>query len=207
MKIKIGESWGSEERRDLDRIAAAREAIGPDVELYVDANGGYERKQAARVGRAMAEWDVRWFEEPVSSDDIDGLREIRDSVTAEVTAGEYGTDIFYFRRMCQAGAVDCLQIDATRCGGYTEWFRAAAVAASFGLTVSGRCAPHLHAAVAAATPNVRHLEWFHDHVRIENALFDGCLDPTGGEVTPDASRPGHGLTFRHAAAERYAEPV
>jgi L-alanine-DL-glutamate epimerase-like enolase superfamily enzyme len=124
-------------------------------------------------------------------------------VTADVTAGEYGTDLPYFRRMCAADAVDCLQIDATRCGGYTEWLRAAAVAASFGLTVSGHCAPHLHAPVAAATPNLRHLEWFHDHVRIESMLFDGCLDPAGGTVTPDPSRPGHGLTFREADASPY----
>jgi L-alanine-DL-glutamate epimerase-like enolase superfamily enzyme len=201
VKIKVGESWGTAQDRDLSRIALARKVIGPDVELYVDANGGYQRKQAVRVGRAMAEWDVRWFEEPVSSDDLAGLREVRDQVTADVTAGEYGTDITYFRRMCDA--VDCLQIDATRCGGYTEWLRSAAVAASFGLTVSGHCAPHLHAPVAAATPNFRHLEWFHDHVRIESLLFDGCLDPTGGAVTPDLSRPGHGLTFRQDAAARY----
>jgi L-alanine-DL-glutamate epimerase-like enolase superfamily enzyme len=206
VKIKIGESWGGAERRDLARVTLARQVIGPDAELYVDANGAYGRKQAVRVGRAMAEPDVRWFEEPVSSDDLAGLREVRDLVTADVTAGEYGTDVTYFRRMCAADAVDCLQIDATRCGGYTEWLRAAAVAASFGLTVSGHCAPHLHAPVAAATPNVRHLEWFHDHVRIETALFDGCLDPGGGTVAPDLSRPGHGLTFRQADAARYRTP-
>jgi L-alanine-DL-glutamate epimerase-like enolase superfamily enzyme len=98
--------------------------------------------------------------------------------------------------------VDCLQIDATRCGGYTEWLRAAAVAASFGLTVSGHCAPNLHAPVAAATPNLRHLEWFHDHVRIESLLFDGSLDPAGGTVTPPPSRPGHGMELVEDAADR-----
>lgn len=143
-------------------------------------------RNAARAG-AVGEWDVRWFEEPVSSDDLDGLREVRDQVPADVTAGGYGTDIGYFRRTC--AAVDCLRIDATRCGGYTELLRSAAVAASFGLTVSGHCAPRLHAPVAAATPDLRHLEWFHDHIRIESMLFDGCLDPAGGAVTPDMSRP------------------
>jgi L-alanine-DL-glutamate epimerase-like enolase superfamily enzyme len=203
VKIKIGESWGAREGRDLARIAEAREVIGPAVELYVDANGAYQRKQAIRVADAMAEHDVRWFEEPVSSDDLDGLREIRDRTNADVTAGEYGTDIVYFQRMCAAGAVDCLQIDATRCGGYTEWLRSAAVAASFGLTVSGHCAPNLHAPVAAATPNLRHLEWFHDHVRIESTLFTGSLDPAGGSITPDRSRPGHGLALDSEAASRY----
>jgi len=203
VKIKVGESWGGDEARDLARIRAARETIGPDTELYVDANGGYQRKQAVRMGRAMTDWDVRWFEEPVSSDDLDGLREVRDQVPADVTAGEYGTDVGYFQRMCAANAVDCLQIDATRCGGYTEWLRAAAVAAGHGLTVSGHCAPNLHAPVAAATPNLRHLEWFHDHVRIESMLFDGHLDPTGGTVTADPARSGHGLVLDESAAEPY----
>ncbi len=203
VKIKIGESWGSAATRDLDRIAQARDVIGPDTALYVDANGGYQRKQAVRLAKSMAEWDVRWFEEPVSSDDLDGLREVRDRADADVTAGEYGTDITYFRRMCAYGAVDCLQVDATRCGGYTEWLRSAAVAASFGLTVSGHCAPNLHAPVAAATPNLRHLEWFHDHVRIESMLFDGALDPSGGTITPRADRMGHGMTLLDEAAESY----
>jgi L-alanine-DL-glutamate epimerase-like enolase superfamily enzyme len=86
----------------------ARSAVGDDVELFVDANGGYGRKQAIRIMEAAADLDVRWFEEPVSSDDLDGLREIReavrDAVRADVTAGEYGWDLYYFRRMCAAGA-------------------------------------------------------------------------------------------------------
>jgi L-alanine-DL-glutamate epimerase-like enolase superfamily enzyme len=203
VKIKIGESWGGAEARDLERIYQARTVIGEQAELYVDANGGYRRKQAIRVLMAAAALDVRWFEEPVSSDDLDGLREVRDAVPADVTAGEYGFDLVYFRRMCEAGAVDCLQADVSRCGGVTEWLRVAAVAAAHGLEVSGHCAPHLHAHVAAATPNVRHLEWFHDHVRIESMFFDGTLDPTGGSIRPDPSAPGHGLTLRRADAERY----
>jgi L-alanine-DL-glutamate epimerase-like enolase superfamily enzyme len=105
--------------------------------------------------------------------------------------------------MCAHQAVDCLQIDATRCGGYTEWLRSAAVAASCGLTVSGHCAPNLHAPVAAATPNLRHLEWFQDHVRIESTLFDGALDPTGGHVRPAENRQGHGMVFADDMAGRY----
>jgi L-alanine-DL-glutamate epimerase-like enolase superfamily enzyme len=202
-KIKIGESWGAAAGRDLARMAQAREVIGDETELYVDANGGYTRKQAIRVMAAAADLDVRWFEEPVSSDDLDGLREIRDAVAADVTAGEYGYDLTYFRRMCAAGAVDCLQGDVSRCGGITEWLRAAAVAASYGLEISGHCAPHLHAAVATAVPNLRHLEWFHDHVRIESMFFDGVLDPAGGTIRPDPDAPGLGLTLRTADAERY----
>lgn len=203
VKIKIGESWGTEPDRDLSRMRQARHVIGEDVELFVDANGGYTRKQAIRVMEAAYDLDVRWVEEPVSSDDLAGLREIRDAISADVTAGEYGFDLLYFRRMCDAQSVDCLQIDASRCGGITEWLRAAAVAASQGLEVSGHCGPHLHAHVAAATPNLRHLEWFHDHVRIETMFFDGTLDPQGGTITPDSSAPGNGLTLRSNDIEEF----
>jgi L-alanine-DL-glutamate epimerase-like enolase superfamily enzyme len=203
VKIKVGESWGGAAERDLQRMVQARQVIGDQAELFIDANGGYSRKQAVRVMSAAADLDVRWLEEPVSSDDLDGLREVRNAVQADVTAGEYGYDLTYFRRMCAAEAVDCLQADVSRCGGITEWLRVAAVAASYGLEISGHCAPHLHAAAATAVPNLRHLEWFHDHVRIERMFFDGALDPAGGTVRPDPDAPGLGLTLRTADAERY----
>jgi L-alanine-DL-glutamate epimerase-like enolase superfamily enzyme len=203
VKIKIGESWGTRPDRDLARIAQARTVVGPDAELFVDANGGYTAKQAVRLLHAAADCDVRWFEEPVSSDDLDGLRRVRDAVPADVAAGEYGSDLTYFERMCAAGAVDCLQADASRCGGITEWLRVAAVAAAHHLEISGHCAPHLHVHAAAAVPNLRHLEWFHDHVRIEEMFFDGTLDPTGGALRPDPVAAGNGLTLRDGVAGRY----
>src|SRR6185312_6140677 len=203
VKIKVGESWGTRVDRDVARMHQARDAIGNAVELFVDANGGYGRKQAVRVMNDVADADVRWFEEPVSSDDLEGLRSVRHAVSADVTAGEYGYDLFYFRRMCEAGAVDCLQVDASRCGGITEWLRAAAVAASYGVDVSAHCSPHLHLHVGAATPNLRHLEWFHDHVRIELMAFDGAALPVGGQLRPDPDAPGHGLTLRATDIEKY----
>ncbi|MEO6942334.1 MAG: enolase C-terminal domain-like protein [Terrimesophilobacter sp.] len=202
VKIKIGESWGTNPTRDLARLRQARAIIGGDTELFADANGGYTRKQAIRIAREASDVGLAWFEEPVSSDDLDGLREVRNAIDADVTAGEYGFDLTYFRRMCQAQSVDCLQVDASRCGGISEWMRAAAVAASHGLEVSAHCGPHLHAHVAAATPNLRHIEWFHDHVRIETMFFDGTLDPSGGTIEP-RDDPGNGLTLRESDAEPY----
>jgi L-alanine-DL-glutamate epimerase-like enolase superfamily enzyme len=202
VKIKIGESWGREAARDLARVRAARQVIGSHAELYVDANGAYTRKQAVRVGRALAEHGVGWFEEPVSSDDLTGLRLVRDALVCDVTAGEYGYDLPYFARMITAGAVDCLQVDVTRCGGPTEFLRAAALAHAHGVEISTHCAPHAHAAVAAAVPGLRHIEWFHDHVRIESMFFDGALDPTGGTVTPTQGL-GHGLTLRAEEVAKY----
>jgi L-alanine-DL-glutamate epimerase-like enolase superfamily enzyme len=139
----------------------------------------------------------------VSSDDLAGLALIRHQVRPDVAAGEYGYDLTYFTRMVAAGAVDCLQADVTRCAGITDWLRAAAVAAGHGLEISGHCAPNLHAHPAAAVPNLRHLEYFHDHVRIEGLLFAGALDPAGGTLRPDQGRPGLGLTLDRAAAEPY----
>ena len=201
VKIKIGDSWGTRVDRDLRRVALTRETVGPDTELYVDANGGYGAGQATRVGHRLAEWDVRWYEEPVSSDDLAGLRRVADAVPADVAAGEYGYDLVYFARMVDC--VDCLQIDTTRCGGYTEWLRAAALAAAHNLEVSGHCAPSLTVPVAVATPNFRHLEWFADHDRIERMLFDGVPDPAGGAARPDPSVDGSGLHLRTADAQPY----
>ena len=202
VKIKIGESWGSRQTEDLRRVSLVRTAIGGGVELFVDANGGYTVGQARRMADALADLGVTWFEEPVSSDDLAGLAVVRSSTMIDIAAGEYGYDLAYFARM--APVVDCLQIDVTRCGGYTEWLRAAAVAAAAGLEVSAHCAPNLSAHAGAATPNFRHIEWFVDHDRIESELFDGCLDPGGGAVTVPSTGAGHGLAFRAEAAEPYA---
>ncbi|MFF0425377.1 enolase C-terminal domain-like protein [Streptomyces sp. NPDC004520] len=201
-KIKIGEGWGTRERRDLERTGRARALVGDDAELYVDANGAYTRKQAVRVGRALDGMGVGWFEEPVSSDDLTGLAHVRAAVAADVAAGEYGYDLPCFARMIPA--VDCLQADATRCGGITVWLRAAALAEAHGLQLSAHCAPNLHAHAAAAVPNLRHQEWFHDHVRVENLLFEGALDPAGGAVRPGRSgEPGLGLTIRPDVADEH----
>ena len=202
VKIKIGEDRGARVARDIARIALARTVVGDGTELFVDANGAYDVGQAIRVGRRVEDVAVSWFEEPVTSDDLDGLRRVRDHVSSDVTAGEYGYDLTYFERMCSARAVDCLQIDVTRCGGYTEWGRAVAVAEAHHLPVSAHCAPSLHLPAAAATRHLRHLEWFHDHVRIESMFFDGFPDPGGGSVTPPPG-PGHGLVLREQDAEPY----
>lgn len=203
VKIKIGEDWGGNVERDLERIRKARRTIGDDAELFVDANGAYSRKEAVRVAGRAGDDRPSWFEEPVTSDDLEGLREVRDAIDADVAAGEYGFDLPYFRRMCEAGAVDCLQVDATRCGGFSEFQRAAATAASFSLDVSAHCAPNLHAHVAAAIPNLRHIEWFHDHARIEELFFEGALDPAGGIVRPDPAFAGNGLVLRERDVAEY----
>lgn len=203
VKIKIGEAWGRRQARDLERVRQAREIIGPRVELFVDANGGYAVGQAVRVASELDALDVRWFEEPVSSDDLDGLRTVRTRTRADVTAGEYGDSLDYFARMCAADALDCLQVDVTRCGGITELQRIAALAAAAQLDVSGHCAPYQHASAMAALPNLRHLEYFHDHVRIERLFFEGAEAVTDGQLPLHPNRPGTGLTLRTEAVQRF----
>ena len=201
VKMKVG----TEPARDPHRVEVAKKAIGDRI-LFVDANGGYAARQALRLAETFAaHQDVRWFEEPVSSDDLAGLHWLRNRVPAgmDVAAGEYGYDLDYFRRMLSAGAVDVQQADASRCGGVTGFMQAAAVCEAFHIDLSGHCAPALHLHAACAAPRLRHLEWFHDHVRIEHMLFDGAPVASGGVIRPDLSRPGLGIAFKKQDAEQF----
>jgi L-alanine-DL-glutamate epimerase-like enolase superfamily enzyme len=202
VKMKIGREPG----QDAARVRAAREAIGSNAELFVDANGAYTRKQALRMADMFAESNVTWLEEPVSSDDLEGLHLIRDRGPAgmAIAAGEYGYDLPYFRRMLEAGAVDVLQADATRCAGITGFLQVAALAAAWGLPFSAHTSPSLHLHPCCAVPNMHSIEYFHDHVRIESRLFDGFVTPVNGQLIPDLSRPGVGLELKRADAARYA---
>lgn len=201
VKMKVGRCA----RDDLDRVGAARQAIGAGAELFVDANGGYSRKQALAQADAFATHRVTWFEEPVSSDDLEGLALMvkRAPPGMSIAAGEYGYDLFYFRRMLEAAAVDILQADASRCGGVTGFMRAAALAEAHAMPISAHTAPSLHAHVCCAVPNVIHVEYFHDHARIERLFFDGAAIPEHGTIRPDRTRPGLGLELKTADADRY----
>ena len=195
VKMKVGRDADA----DPHRVAVAREAIGDGVELMLDANGAWSVDQAVAMAARLAPFG--WLEEPVSSDDLDGLRRVRARVPAAVAAGEYATDPYTFARLL--GAVDVLQADVTRCGGLTGFLQAGALAAAHNTPLSAHCAPNLSVHAMAAVPHARHIEYFHDHVRIEGMLFDGVLEPREGALVPDRSRPGHGLEFRRADAERF----
>ena len=203
VKMKVGSAPDD----DPERVRLAREAIGPAAELFVDANGAYSRKQALELAeRFRAEARVSWFEEPVSSDDPEGLRVVRDRAPAgmPIAAGEYGYDAVYFRRMLEVGAVDVLQADVTGCAGITELLRVGGLCRSYGVPLSLHCGPSIHLHPATALANFVHLEYFHDHVRIEHLLFEGVADPVDGALIPDLDRPGIGLELKRREAERYA---
>jgi L-alanine-DL-glutamate epimerase-like enolase superfamily enzyme len=201
VKMKIGRDPSA----DPARVRAARSAIGSSVDLFVDANGAYSRKQALEKAREFADSGVTWFEEPVSSDDLEGLRLIRDHAPPgmRIAAGEYGYDSHYFRRMLQAGAVDVQQADATRCAGITGFLTAGALCEAFSTPFSAHTAPSIHAHAACAVPRAINVEYFFDHYRIENMFFDGAIQPVDGMLYPDPSRPGFGLEFKRRDAKKY----
>lgn len=203
VKMKIG----THPAEDLGRVRAAREAIGGAAQLYVDANGAYTRKQALQQAEAFAQLGVVWFEEPVSSNDLEGLHLLRDRGPGgmNIAAGEYGYDLWYFKRMLAAEAVDVQQADATRCAGITGFLAVGALCQAFQLPISAHCAPAQHLHACCAVPGQMYpSEYFHDHVRIEHMLFDGVIAPVNGELHPDLSRPGIGLELKRAEAEKYA---
>jgi L-alanine-DL-glutamate epimerase-like enolase superfamily enzyme len=201
VKMKVGRN----PERDVERVSVARRAVGEHVALFVDANGAYAVKQACEFAERFSERNVSWFEEPVSSDDLEGLALIRSVGPAgmSISAGEYGYSPDYFQRMLDAGAVDVLQADATRCCGFTGFLSAAALSEACSIPLSSHCAPALHLHVACAARSLIHMEYFFDHVRIERMLFDGVSDPTDGYLAPDRSRPGLGLEFKEKDAQCY----
>ncbi len=202
VKMKVGR----DPRRDRERVKAARAAIG-EAGLFVDANGALAVKRALAFADHVLIHDVRWFEEPVSSDDREGLRLLRERIPApmEVAAGEYIYVPEDALDLLAGGCVDVLQADATRCGGVSGFLAIGHMTAAHQLDLSGHCAPSVHLHAACSVPRLRHLEWFHDHVRIEHMLFDGAPTPRQGVIAPDLSRPGLGIALKRQDAERYVD--
>ena len=201
VKMKIGRHPDE----DIKRVKAVYQALGDNIELMVDANGAYDRKQALYFANQFKNFNIGWFEEPVSSDDLEGLNLVRNNSPAgmQITAGEYGYDLFYFRRMLEAGSVDILQADASRCAGYTGFLKAAVLCESRSMEISAHTAPALHMHPCCSVIHLRHAEYFHDHVRIEQIFFDGIPEPVNGELYPDLSRPGNGFELKKNNIQKY----
>ncbi len=200
VKIKVAR----EPARDPERMRVAREAIGDHTELMVDANGAYTRKQALGWARRFRdEWGVTYLEEPVSSQDTWGLRLLRDSGPPDVAiaAGEYAWGLGDVAPLLDA--VDIVQADVTRVGGITNMLRVDGLVKSRSMPFSAHCAPAISAHVCCAMETTLHLEYFHDHVRMEKMLFDGTLEPDAGYLEPDRSRPGLGIELKEVEAQKF----
>jgi len=199
LKMKVGR----DPARDMTRVRAARSAAGR-AELFVDANGAYGVKEALRVAGQLADQGVTWFEEPVVRTDLAGLRLLRERAPMEIAGGEYGYELSDFRTFLdEPRALDVIQADATRCGGVTGFLQAAALLESFHCPMSSHCAPALHVALACAVPGMRHVEWFADHARIEEMLFEGAPRLERGLLRPPLDRPGLGLSLAQKEAGRH----
>ncbi|MGA8940814.1 MAG: enolase C-terminal domain-like protein [Acidobacteriaceae bacterium] len=202
VKMKVGTHPDDDPRR----VEVARKAIGDSTKLFVDANGAYTLTQALELAQVFADGSgVRWFEEPVSSDNLAGLRAFRERapVGMDTAAGEYGYTAWYFARMLDAGSVTVLQADVTRCGGISGFLDAAALCWAANVPLSSHCGPSMHLHVCCAVPRAIHMEYFHDHVRIEEMFFDGFCKPVKGIMSPDRSRPGNGLELKEKDAAPY----
>ncbi len=202
VKMKVG----SCPEQDPARVRAARRAIGDAADLMVDANGAYRPAQAITMAAVFGEAGVSWFEEPVSSDHLEEMRAVRSGVPRgmAVAAGEYAWDWFDVRRLLESGAIDVLQIDATRCLGITGFMGAARLCQAYGMPLSTHTAPTLHAVLGAAATPVIHLEYFHDHARIEEMLLEGFRVPERGALAPGRGAPGIGFALKSQEAQRYA---
>jgi L-alanine-DL-glutamate epimerase-like enolase superfamily enzyme len=201
VKMKIG----THPEDDPSRVEVARQAIGDTAELFVDANGAYTVMQAIELAHRFADSGVRWFEEPVSSDNLTGLSQVRARapIGMDIAAGEYGYTAWYFRRMIDAQSVTILQADATRCGGISGFLDVASLCWAANISLSSHCGPSMHLHVCCAVPRAIHMEFFHDHARIERMFFDGFCEPENGLMKPDLSRPGMGLELKEASASPY----
>jgi L-alanine-DL-glutamate epimerase-like enolase superfamily enzyme len=201
VKMKVG----THPEDDPRRVQVARSAIGENIPLFVDGNGAYTPKQAIHLAEVFHDSNVTWFEEPVSSDDLYGLHFVRSRVPPpmEVAAGEYGYTMPYFENMLAAQSIDVMQADATRAQGITGFLAAAAVCDAHQIALSAHCAPSLHMHPCCAVPRARHLEFFHDHARIERLFFDGFCEPRQGHMFPDLSRPGLGLELKEKDAGKF----
>jgi L-alanine-DL-glutamate epimerase-like enolase superfamily enzyme len=201
VKMKVG----THPHDDPRRVQVARKAIGKDVKLFVDGNGAYTVTQALALAHDFAEEDVRWFEEPVSSDNLVGLSQIRARapIGMDIAAGEYGYTAWYFKHMLDEEAVTVLQADATRCGGISGFKDAASLCWAANVPLSSHCGPSMHLHVCCSVPRAIHMEFFHDHVRIERMFFDGFCEPVKGVMSPDLSRPGMGLELKEKDAAQY----
>ncbi|MGE5353840.1 MAG: enolase C-terminal domain-like protein [Acidobacteriota bacterium] len=201
VKMKIGR----EPLRDIERIKKARDAIGEKAELFIDANGAFSKKEALQFAETVRKYNISWFEEPVSSDDLAGLSFLVRHLPPEMelAAGEYGFDLYYFRRMLEASAVDVLQADATRCLGITGFMKAGVLTESRNIFLSAHTAPSIHLHPSCSTQKMKNIEYFHDHARIEDMFFDGAAKPKEGVLYPDLSRPGLGLELKRKDIEKF----
>ncbi len=191
MKIRLGSAKIPD---DIARVRAVREAIGADIELLADANQALDVKHAIRLGQALEEFEIAWFEEPVCYQNLSGQAEVRAAVNIPVASGETEYTRFGMHAMLQARAVDVLMPDLQRIGGLSEMRRTAAIASVYHVPISTHFFTEQSLCLAASEANcisVEHIPWFSPLFNEQMKIRDGYID------VPE--RPGIGFTFNHKA--------
>ena len=202
VKMKVGRLSPHEEE---ERIAAARDAVGPDVHLMLDANNAWNDVPTALTYMKRYEpYDPYWMEEPFSPDDIDSHAKLAERTPVVIATGEIAYGRWYHKELLDKRGAEILQTDALVCGGITEWKRIAATAASYGVTMCPHWFHDVHAHLVAATPNARYVEFFpDDQVLNFRRLIDTQLaDENGDLILPQT--PGLGFEFDARAVSKYA---
>ena len=202
--MKVGKDFGKREREDIERLAAVRDAVGDDIEIYVDANNGYYAKQAIYMGKAFEEYRVGWFEEPVLADDIDGLAAVAKAIDIPVATGEHEYTKYGFKDLIAREGADIVQPDVARVGGVTEWMKVAHLAHAFNLPVAPHAYQLIHLHLACATPNLKVVEYLGVSEESDRLYYKEFPEPENGMWSPNPDKPGLGLELDLAAIEQYA---
>jgi D-arabinonate dehydratase len=201
VKIKIG---AVSIKEDIERVKTAREVIGSDVDLLIDANNAYDANTAVKVGRLLEEQNAFFFEEPVRPDDIQGSLMVADTLDIPVASGELEYTIWGFRDLMSSRAVDIIQPDATVLGGITEFMKVAAFAKAFHIPVSPHWEQEVHMHMVGAFPNTMWVEYFmrEIEVRVEDKIYENFVEAKDGFLEiPD--KPGLGIELNDKALTKY----
>jgi L-alanine-DL-glutamate epimerase-like enolase superfamily enzyme len=202
VKMKVGRLSPKEEEV---RIRAAREAVGPEVHLMLDANNAWsDVPTALRYLKSYEPYDPYWIEEPFGPDEIDMHGRLAELTPVIVATGEIACGRWYHKELLDKRGAEILQTDACVCGGITEWKRIAATAASYGVTMCPHWFHDVHAPLVAATPNARYVEFFpDDQVLNFRRLIDRQLPHKNGEIILHQT-PGLGFSFNEKSVKKYA---
>ena len=187
-------------REDVERVAAMREHLGPDIELMADANEAWRTDQAMRALHALREFDLVWVEEPIRPDDFAGYAHLRAHGGVPLSAGENLHTLAEFAALISAAGIDFPEPDLTTCGGISVWMKVARLAEAHGLPVTSHGAHDLHIHLLAAAPNAAYLE-VHGF-GLERFMAEPLQMEGGYAIAPD--RPGHGIDFDWDGLAAYA---
>ncbi len=180
-KIKIGRPHISE---DVARLAAVRDAVGPEYEIITDGNQGFTLSEAIRRARMLEEYGISWFEKPLKTDDVAAHRELANRTSVPIAVGESMYSIGQFKDYLQLGAASIVQVDVARIGGITPWLKVAHLAEAFNVMVCPHFLMELHLPLVCAVQNAKWLEYIpqldeitQEKMRIENGMAHVSCDP------------------------------